>query len=146
MEYFKLTSQKGNPIPEIINWFGTIDNRKLNREEYKELPKYFLLNMKTGTDILYPDILTDPAFMVSREAMEVMRMYEEDMPFIYAALFDTKNNESASYFCPILQQDNEASAIYKVKQMDRYEIRIRLDLVESLLGRGAIGLNLARVQ
>lgn len=141
MEYFTLTSQKGNPIPQIKNWFGKIDVRKLNRNEYKELPKFILLDMKTGTDICYPDILTEPFFLVSREAMGVIRMYEEDMPFLFFALFDTEQEESASYYCPILEEDNKKAAIYREGNRG-HEIKIRLDLAESLLLRGASGMEL----
>ncbi len=141
MEYFTLTVQKGNPIPQIQSWYGKIDVRKLNRKEYKELPKFVLLDMKTGTDIYYPDILTEPFLLVSREAMGVIKMYEEDMPFLFFALFDTKKNESASYYCPILEEDNEKAAIYREKKWG-HKIRIRLDLAESLLLRGAGGMEL----
>lgn len=146
MEYFKLTSQRGNPIPDIVNWYGQMDVRKLNRNDYKELPKFFLLDMKIGTDILYPDILTYPVLMVSRDAMEVIRMYAEDMPFLYVALFAKGIGETASYYCPILEDNKEEAVIYRVKKLDGYEIRIRLDLAESLLSRGAIGLSLTRLQ
>ena len=30
MEYFTLTSQKGNPIPQIKNWFGNGDRYMLS--------------------------------------------------------------------------------------------------------------------
>lgn len=142
MEYFTLTSQKGNPIPQIKNWFGKIDVRKLNRKEYKELPKFILLDMKAGTDVCYPDILTGPSLLVSREAMEVIRMYEGDMPFLFFALFDTEHDESASYYCPILEEDNEKAAIYR-EGSTGHEIKIRLDLAESLLLRGASGMELS---
>lgn len=147
MEYFTLTSQEGNPIPRIINWYGKIDVRKLNRQDYKQLPQFILLDMKNGTDILYPDIFTFPFFMVSRQVMEVIRLYQEDMPCIYIALFDTEKGESASYYLPILMDGSLISdeAIYRIQMWERSEIRICIDLAESLLARGAVGLNLNRI-
>lgn len=144
MEYFTLTSQEGNPIPRIINWYEKIDIRKLNRQDYKQIPRLLLLDMQNGTDLLFPDILTEPFFMVSREAMEVIRMYEENMPFLFIALFDAENDESASYYCPILVADNEEAAIYKKKTINKSLIKIRLDLAESLLQRKAVGLSLIK--
>lgn len=144
MEYFTLTSQEGNPIPRIVNWYGKIDVRKLNRQDYKQIPRLLLLDMQNGTDLLFPDILTEPFFMVSREAMEVIRMYEENMPFLFIALFDAQNDESASYYCPILEVDNEEAAIYKKKTINKSVIKIRLDLAESLLQRKAVGLSLIK--
>ena len=148
MEYFLLKTQSGNPIPEICSWYGKLDERKLNREHYKELPAYALLDMKTGMDILYPDILAEPFLMVSKGVMDVIRMYEENMPFIFAALFDTVNGESVSYYLPVLAEGNEEcwEAIYHVRNKNRWEIRIRLDLVESLLARGAEGMELIQIR
>lgn len=140
MEYFTLTSQNGNPVPQIENWYGKIDVRKLNRNDYQELPRFVLLDMKTGMDVCYPDIMTEPFFLVSKEALAVIRMYETDMPFLFFALFDAQKEESAAYYCPILETDNKKAAIYR--KMPENEIKIRLDLAESLLLRGAGGMEL----
>ena len=51
--------------------------------------------------------------MVSKEALEVIRMYESDMPFLFFALFDGEKEESASYYCPILENQNKNAAIYR---------------------------------
>ncbi len=143
-EYFILSGQSGNPIPRLESWYGRLDVRKLTREAYRELPDRVMQNMKTGTDILYPDILFAPFLLVSREAMNVIWMYEEEMPFIFAALFDTDKGESASYYIPILAEKEECGeALYRVKKRDGWEVRIRLDLAESLLRRGAEGMELS---
>lgn len=148
MEYFLLNTQSGNPVPQICSWYGKLDERKLTREHYKELPGCVLLDMKTGMDILYPDILTEPFLMVSKGVMDVLKMYEEDMPFLFAALFDTEKGESVSYYLPILAEGDEkcGDAIYHMKNKNRREIRIRIDLAESLLARGAEGMELAKTE
>lgn len=148
MEYFLLKTQSGNPALEICSWFGKLDVRKLNREHYKELPPYALLDMKTGMDILYPDILTEPFLLVSKGVVDVIRMYEENMPFLFAALFDTVNGESVSYYLPVLAEGNKEcrEAIYHIRNKERWEIRIRIDLVESLLARGAEGMELIQIE
>ena len=58
------------------------------------------------------------------------------------ALFEAERQESASYFCPVLEESNEVQdkPIYRLFKKEGNEIRIRLDLAESLLARGAIGL------
>ena len=147
MEYFLLKTQSGNPVPQICSWYGKLDERKLNRKHYKELSTYIMLDMKTGMDILYPDVLTEPFLLVSKGVMDVIRMYEEDMPFLFAALYDTDKGESVSYYLPILAEGNEecGDAIYHIRNKERWEIRIRIDLVESLLARGAEGMELIQI-
>ena len=44
-EYYVLTAQNGNPIPRVVNWYGKLDVRKLNRKDYRELPAHILLDM-----------------------------------------------------------------------------------------------------
>lgn len=147
MEYFLLKTQSGNPIPQICSWYAKLDERKLTRQHYKELPGCVLLDMKTGMDILYPDMITEPFLMVSKGVMDVLKMYEKDMPFLFAALFDTDKGESVSYYLPILAEGNEecGEAIYRIKNRNRWEIRLRLDLAESLLARGAEGMELIQI-
>ncbi len=145
-KFFVLTAQNGNPIPRVVNWYGKLDVKKLNRESYQELPRYVLLDMKTDTDVIYPDILTDPVLMVSAEAMEVIQMYIKKIPAIFAALFDTEKGECASYYCPILAEGEECGeALYRVEKQGRTEIRIQLELAESLLCRGAAGMELTQI-
>ena len=140
---FVLKSQLGNPIPRVVNGYKKLDIRKLNRKEYKELPSYVFWEIKTGMDILYPDILMEPALLVSREVMELLVHYDETIPFLFAAMFDEEKGESASYFCPILEEEEkvEDKPLYWLfKEQGKREIRIRLDLAESLLAREAIGI------
>ena len=140
LSQFVVKEQKGNPVPRIVNWYGKLDIRKLNRKEYRKLPPYVLLEMETGMDILYPDVLLESVFLVSREVMELLVHYDDRIPFV--ALFGGERQESASYFCPVLEESNEVQdkPIYRLLKKEGNEIRIRLDLAESLLARGAIGL------
>lgn len=145
MKYFKLSTQQGNSIPRIVNWYGKIDVRKLTRADYKQLPSYFMLDMKLGLDYIFPDILIDPFLLVSREAMEVIRMYDTQLPFIFIALFDTQKEESVSYYCPVLEEEEhltDKEVLCKCKIGTEETVCIRLDLAESLLERGAIGMQL----
>lgn len=145
-KYLTLTSQKGNPLPQITNWYEKLDIRKLNRQDYREIPRRLLLEMRTGMDVVYPDIMIDPVLMVSEEVMEIIKLYDNRMPFIFLALFDTQKEESKSYYCPVLAEENvgQKEILYRIKQSNGYEIRICEELAESLLSRGAIGLGLSK--
>lgn len=142
--YLTLTSQKGNPTPQVVNWYGKLDVRNVNRKDYKKIPAPLMLEMKTGVDAVYPDIMTSPVLMVSEEAMEVILLYDQQMPFFFLALFDTEKEESVSYYCPVLAEDADGGkeALYRIKRREGYEIRICEELAESLLERGAVGMEL----
>lgn len=138
MEYFILSVQDGNPIPRIVNWYDKLDLKK-------DTGEHVLLDMKTGVDIFYPDVLMNPVFMVSKEVMKVIRMYEPELPFRYVVLFDIEREESVSYYCPILEEDTEEAAIYCKRSGDMTEILLRLDLTESLFRRGIKGVSIKRM-
>ena len=75
-KYLTLTVQKGNPLPQVINWYGKLDVRKLNRQDYRGIPQSLLLEMRTGIDVVYPDILIDTGIMFSECAMDIFSLYE----------------------------------------------------------------------
>lgn len=147
LQYFTLKTQRENPIPEICSWYGKLDERKLTRRDYKQLPNFFLLDMKTGTDILYPDVITEPFLLVSKGVMDVLKMYDTDMPFLFAVLYDISHGESISYYLPVLKEGDEEcrEPVYRIKIKTHWEIRIRLDVVESLLYRGVEGMELVKI-
>lgn len=144
-KYLTLTAAKGNPIPHIVNWYGKLDVEKINRKDYRKISGPLLLDMRSGRDVIYPDIITDPVLMVSEEAMEVIKLYARQMPFLFLVLFDQGRQESRSYFCPILKEE-AGEAIYRIKHSEEYEIRICEELAESLLDRGAVGMELGKCE
>ena len=146
-KYLTLTFRKGNPVPQVVNWYGKLDVRNVNRKDYKKIPAPLMLEMKTGVDVVYPDVMILPVLMVSEEAMEVILLYDRQMPFFFLALFDMEKEESVSYYCPVLAEDADGGkeALYRIKRREGYEIRICEELAESLLERGAVGMELGMV-
>lgn len=71
--------------------------------------------------------------------------HDPQMPFLFLALFDEGRQESRSYFCPVLREE-AGDAIYRIKHLEEYEIRICEELAESLLDRGAVGMELGKCE
>lgn len=145
--YLTLTAQKGNPVPQIVNWYGKLDVRNVNRKDYRKIPAPLMLEMRTGVEVVYPDIMTFPLLLVSEEAMEVILLYDKEMPFFFVALFDTLKEESASYYCPVLPEEAAGGTedLYWIRRREGDEIRICEELAESLMERGAVGMELNAV-
>lgn len=145
-KYLTLVSQKGNPVPQIVNWYGKLDVRNVNRNDYKKIPVPLMLEMRSGMDVFYPDILTFPVMMVSEEAMEVIRLYDDRIPFLFLALFDSAKEKNMSYYCPVLAEDGSGGreAIFRIKERSGDVIKICEELAESLLERGVTGMELLR--
>lgn len=143
--YLILAAARGNPVPRIVNWYGRLEVEKINRKDYQAITGPLLLEIKSGRDVIYPDIITDPVLMVSEEAMEVIKLYDPQMPFLFLVLFDESRQESKAYFCPVLK-DEAGEAVYRIRRTEEYEIRISEELAESLLDRGAVGMELRKCE
>ena len=49
--------------------------------------------------------MTSPVLMVSEEAMEVILLYDRNMPYFFVVLFDAEKEQSTVYYCPVLADD-----------------------------------------
>lgn len=165
MKYFILTNGDKNPFPQIINWSQTIDVRKLTRDEYQKIPPFIQLNAKLGIDGIFPDVIVKPFLLLSRPAMEVTALYDLNIPFLFFVLFDTEKGECASYYCPVLEEEECLAGKPRPGQrgiiLDRRKMNglplsrvriglesatiIRMDLAESLLEREIVGMELKEV-
>jgi hypothetical protein len=165
MKYFILTDGDKNPFPQILNWSQTIDVRKLTRDKYQKMPPFIQLKAKLGIDGIFPDVIVKPFLLLSRPAMEVTALYDSDIPFLFFVLFDTDKGECASYYCPVLEEEEclvkqpvpgqreiildrekiSGVPLFRVRTGTESAVVIRMDLAESLLERGGIGLKLKEV-
>lgn len=147
MKYFILEEQQGNRIANITNWYGRIDVNKINMKYHKELPDILILDITLGLDAFYPDIIFFPFFLVSREVMEIIRMYDEQIPYHSVILNDLGETGGEIYFLPILDEITQLSELDEGNLLlgyiivnDRKKILIRMDILESLLYRDIIGI------
>lgn len=152
MKYYVLEQQMGNHIPNIINWYDKLDVRKINKKHHNELPSIIMLDIKRVSDTIFPDMIFYPIFLVSKEVMEVIKMYDDMIIYHSVVLNDVKETGGSIYFLPILEEILDASELkknsiilgYKVDQNKR-NIVIRGDLLESILFRETIGISLHRM-
>ena len=147
MKYFVLENDERNVMPRVINWYQTVNPQYLCMEKYEKLPPKVILDMKLGNNYVYTDIITNPFFMVSEEAGQVMFMYDKRLQFITAILLDVNNKDQAVYYIPVLPRVESLSksaignlVVFKLEDAIKSKIFIRIDLAESLLERGAKGI------
>lgn len=171
MKYFILLNNEENRMPAVVNWYGKINLRNINRESYTKLPQFTLLDMKVGSHSSYSDLITQPFLLVSKGARAVIHLYDNTIPYKTTVLFDLEKGESAVYYLPILEkvdcisvksEFNMDKSVIKKLIMDEYKIVdrpffildgvstnyyvIRMDLAESLLERNAIGIGLNNIE
>lgn len=168
MKYFAISLEEAyTDVPRIINWYEKINPKWINRDDAYHLPSRELLFIGTQNRIIYTDILVKPFFLVSTMIHDVILMYDSLIDMKEIILLDTERQKSKLYFLPILEEvecleetfpSNEKTRDIlleydKVKDKSIFTIKVRqgryvigsLELVESLLKRGATGIGLREI-
>lgn len=167
MEYFLIETNEKNKIPYKINKNRAIDIRMLTREKICQLPMWNMMEMDFPMEGFFPDILCSPCILVSKCVMETIIMYQPDVPYKGVKLWNRESGANATYSMPILDEvecisdetlynnignrivklvlDREKIKPYAVFRINGYKrncIVGRMDFVESILRRGAVGIKL----
>ena len=157
----------GNHIPYGININKAVDLRYANRKDAYKIPNCCVVDMKTPREVFFPDILTEPFLMVSRETADVIEMYAPQTIFKTIYLLEAEREIHATYFMPfveeveclsdqtkrsrggtelleiVLHRDAVAEkTIFRIAGFTHTYLIVRLDAIESMLRRGVRGLKL----
>lgn len=152
MKYFEASVDKNYVPPLPIGGFGTIDKITLRKKRIYEMPQNLFFLTQDHMQTVFTDVITFPCFMVSGMVKDVMLSYNPFIKFARAVLYNRKRGTSAEYYIPFLGWE-EAPEKEKIKGREALEIRngdnsyviMRMDLAESILRRGAVGIGLKEV-
>lgn len=150
-------------IPHIVNWMAKIDARNLTWGSYHKLPEVITLYVEKNDFTVYPDVLSRPFFMVTKELQKILKLYEPNMGYRQIILIDRKREMAVQYFLPHLQivdclgegtkfnmdhselqhivLDTNKLADKEIFQLDKVSNRyvvVSLRVLESFLRRGAM--------
>lgn len=171
MKYFLLKTHPAYTIaPDIINSFLTFHPRYRNPGESYQLPDRYLLEIQPNADTVFTDIISSPYLLVSQLVKAVIRLYHPKMIFKEIVLVEAKNDLAEVYYMPILplvnclhasSQCNIDCSVIKHGVLDKSMLNdqkifrigdaysangpyyvVHLDLAESILRRGARGIEL----
>jgi hypothetical protein len=171
VKYFFFIADDENLLPYITDLHQQMDVRHLNKQDAHKIERFTTLSVEPNDETLYADVLIRPLFMVSKSVAEVISYYDTSIDYKIAALFDLENKIGTTYYIPILDkvdcltEDTEfnrdrsvirnavidpkktmGKAVFKLAGVKNSYYVARLDFVESLLRRKAIGLRLEEIQ
>ncbi|MBS5794922.1 MAG: imm11 family protein [Lachnospirales bacterium] len=168
MKYFLISKDEiFNRAPDIINWYE--DERLINEKNLNLLENRKILKIRNEENIIWTDIISNPNFFVSEKVKEVINKYDNKIKFKQIILLDIIGAKAEVYYLPILKfikclsEESEIfgnkikkcvikkeiikdEKIFRIGDVNKRYIVARLDLVESILRRGARGLHLERVE
>ena len=170
MKYFVLTLHPSYQAPTIKNWQGILDSRTLAKKKKPLIPKHTLFQTNPQLKAVFTDLIFHPCFMVTKQVMDVIKLYEPSLYFERLVLSEAQTKKIHTYCIPILEelsvltsnsrvgrdrvtlehieidyQKTKGKAIFQMKYQDKVYILANLDLVESLLRRQITGIDLKEV-
>lgn len=171
MRYYILEQDKGyKELPKLINWFEQVTASKTKKPDINNIRNREIFKIEPNENTTYSDMLFFPFFMVTDKIKDCLQLYEPNLKFKEIILLDRKYKRMQNYFIPSLSELEcltvnseytfghvdlkyieieesavEKKAIFKIKGVEKSYILARLDVVESLLRRGAKGLMVREV-
>lgn len=170
MRYFILGQGKEyNSDPYIKGWYGKLDMHHI-KQVGADLKDKMIFKVDITEFTLFPDILDKPVLMVSTEMRDIISKYEKQVFYREVLFMDEEGTQRYTYyipFLPIVKCFDENVCVSKNKRgMDgrllnidkmwnRHIVEaeenneqcivISLDLAESFLRKGLIGIGLREI-
>jgi hypothetical protein len=158
-------------IVDARNGSGDIDPRYICHEKSQRIKARTLLMCRPNDRLIFPDLLTKPFLMYSAKLMQVVSIYQKDIPHKEVVLLEQEHGLTSLYFLPILpildcvanpyRYDGGVPAsrkpildhgkcrdfaIFKFEDLSRPYTVMSLELIESVLVRKCVGLAFERAQ
>ena len=165
MKYYLVTVDANYVAPVPVGWYGKIDRKSRWEKKAYQMEKHLMFQTEEHMQMIFTDIVTFPCFMVSKMVHDTIMLYDPYIKFKRIILYSKARKRSMAYYMPFLRgmeftETNEqkggaislereklveeviAEVVYKGKT----GIVMRMDLVESILRRGATGIGLEEIQ
>lgn len=170
MKYFILEQGKQyNRDPQIKGWYGKLDMHFL-KQVGAGLKDRMIFEVDVTEFTLFPDILVKPVLMVSADMRDIIIKYERHVFFKEVLFLDSERTKGYTYYIPFLplvdcftdatcysknKSRVESGVVDSEKLWNRHIVEaegingqcivVSLDLAESILRRGLIGIGLREV-
>lgn len=166
MRYFLIKEDpKITQRPFILSLHEKLDIRLIHPETAHKLPDRELAFIRSHPETVFTDIISSPLFLISEKIKKTVNMYEPRIPMKELVLLDKVNGKAERYFLPIFEEIDclgEGSifnldhselrkivleqskigehSIFRIAGVGKQYIVGNLDIVESILKRGCMGI------
>mgnify|MGYP001852611942 CR=1 FL=1 len=168
MNYFLISKDEiYEKAPNIINWYE--DERLINERNLNLLENRKILKIRNEEKIVWTDIISNPNFFVSEKVKGVINKYDNKIKFKQVILLDVLGAEAEVYYLPLLKFINclseeseivgntikrcvikkdiiKEEKIFRIGDVNKRYIVVRLDLAESILRRKTRGIKLEKIE
>jgi len=172
MKYFLIsTERENNPLPQITDWFEQINPRDITPNRAGNIPEWIQFTVENGAEAVFSDVLSMPGYLVSSVIYSAMKLYDPYMKQKQVVIFDRQAQIMELYHLPILPvcdcllpesrlSRDKSEILHGVLDVEKAgkrpflklggvtttQLAFRLDVVESILRRGAKGIKLTELE
>lgn len=162
MKYYQVMVDAHYVPPVPVGWYGKIDQKMVGEKKSYEMPAHLLFETESHMQMVFTDVIVFPCLMVSRTVRDVMIQYIPRAGFTRVILFDKRRKSSRAYYMPDLRSAGHVrkdgsggimvekellgdKVVVKMERFDKTYIIMRMDIVESILRRGTVGVGLKEI-
>lgn len=169
MKYFYVENDSKYMYPMCQKWYGILDPKHLEKKKFYELPKHLFFFVDENMQMEFTDFILSPCFMVTERVRRVIALYDTSVKYKRVILFDKREKMSKAYYIVFLQEIDciiesdrlernkigeikieerkiTNRTIFKLCYRNKIFIIVRLDLIESILRRNAVGIGLSEAK
>ena len=136
----------------LNEWQEKINPKWLCFQDFYKTPRRCILTASIGENVPFPDIVIAPFLLLSNLMMDVVKLYGEPVYKRDVIIISEHNQQSKQYYLTMLETAGkgrillEESNLFCMDIKNQKEIVVSQDFAESILRRGAVGIDLEDIE
>ena len=136
----------------LNEWQEKINPKWLCFQDFYKTPRRCILTASIGENVPFPDIVIAPFLLLSNLMMDVVKLYGEPVYKRDVIIISEHNQQSKQYYLTMLETAGqgrillEESNLFCMDIKNQKEIVVSQDFAESILRRGAVGIDLEEIE
>ena len=136
----------------LNEWQEKINPKWLCFQDFYKTPRRCILTASIGENVPFPDIVIAPFLLLSNLMMDVVKLYGEPVYKRDVIIISEHNKQSKQYYLTMLETAGkgrillEESNLFCMDIKNQKEIVVSQDFAESILRRGAVGIDLEEIE
>ena len=153
MRYFILRQNPflGQKI-QLNGWQEKINTKWICFQDFYKTPRRCVLTASFGENTPFPDIVINPFLLLSKLIMDVVKLYGEPVYRRDIIIINEQEQQSKQYYLTMLEMVGQGRILWEERNLFCMEIKNKKEIVasqdfaESILRRGAVGIDLEEVE
>lgn len=136
---------------QLNGWQEKINPKWICFQDFYKTPRRCVLTASLGENTPFPDIITIPFLLLSKLIMDVVELYGESVYRRDIIIVNEQDQQSKQYYLAMLETVGQGRILWGESNLfcmeidSQKEIVVSQDFAESILRRGAVGIELEEI-